>query len=68
MVVSVKRYIRSWENCIEILTIVLVGILLFKGDLYGEHKGFLKYVEAFAIVLSWSELITMAARHPRLTR
>ena len=68
MVLSMRRYIRSWENCIEVLTILLVGILLFKADLNDENKGVMKNLAAFAIVLSWSELITLAARHPRLTR
>ena len=68
MAVSLRRYITSWENFIEFGAIILVGILLFNDDSNLDNRKFNRNVAAFAIVLSWSELITLAARHPRLTR
>ena len=68
MGVSLKRYLTDWENLIEIGAIILVGVLLFNDDSNSNNTELNRNIAAFAIVLSWSELITVAARHPRLTR
>lgn len=68
MGVSLKRYLTDWENLIEIGAIILVGVLLFNDDSNSKNTELNRNIAAFAIVLSWSELITVAARHPRLTR
>ena len=68
ILVSLKRYITSWENTIEIGIVLLVGVLLFNENSNPERIKLNRNIAAFAIVLSWSELINMAARHPRFSR
>ena len=64
--VSPRRYFFSFENWLEMTLIVLTSILLFLGD-YCHHIEAKRHISAIVIVLSWSELITMIGRHPRLT-
>ena len=64
--IAPRRYIFTLENWVDVSLIALTSILLFHGD-YGCHVLLKRQVSAFIIVLSWSELITMIGRHPKLT-
>ena len=64
--VAPRRYFFSFENWLEMTLIVLTSILLFNGD-YCYQINAKRHISAIVIVLSWSELITMIGRHPRLT-
>ena len=64
--IAPRRYIFTLENWVDATLITLTSILLFHGD-YGCHVTLKRHVSAFIIVLSWSELITMIGRHPKLT-
>merc|ERR1711892_184754 len=63
MTVSLKRYFSSFENWIELIILVLGTYLLLAKDGSFELK---KHLAAFAIVLSWAELIVLFGRHPKL--
>merc|ERR1711894_261343 len=67
LMASLKRYILSPENWIEVSMIILVALLLFYQDTKDgiELK---RHLAAFAIVLSWTELITLFGKHPKLSR
>ena len=67
LMVSVRRYILSPENWIEVSMIILVCILLFHNDTK-EGIELKRHMAAFAIVLSWTELITLFGKHPKLSR
>ena len=64
--IAPKRYIFSMENWVEIALIAMTSFLLFGGE-YSCHIDEKRHVAAFVIVLSWSELIVMIGKHPRLT-
>ena len=64
--IAPRRYIFTLENWVDLTLIALSSVLLFYGD-YGCHVSLKRQVAAFIIVLSWSELITMIGRHPKLT-
>ena len=65
--VSLKRYILSPENWIEVVTILCICMILFLNN--NSDKTTLKrHLSAIAIVLSWAELITLVGKHPKLTR
>merc|ERR1712012_183159 len=69
--VSLRRYVLSPENWIEVFTIIFTGIVLFhSGD--EASKDYVvtlkRHFSAIAIVLSWTELITLVGKHPKLTR
>jgi hypothetical protein len=67
--VSLKRYIFTPENWIEGLMIVLVGVILWVPDTYFEDPCMLKrHLAAISLVLSWAEMITLVARHPKLAQ
>lgn len=69
MSVSLKRYLFTPENWLEGFMIVLVAIILWVPDSQFESPCNLKrHLAAIAIVLSWAEMITLVARHPRLSR
>lgn len=63
--VSLRRYLLSPENWIEVSTIVLICIILFHPDDNVELK---RPISGMAIILSWAELITLVGKHPKLTR
>ena len=66
--VSFKRYTNDWkENIIEVCAIILVAVILYN-DCNLHNRNVNRNLAAFSIVLTWAELITVAARHPRLTR
>ncbi len=63
--VSLKRYILSPENWLEVTVIILILILLFHPEEGSEDMK--RHLAAVAIVLSWAELITLVGKHPKLT-
>ena len=63
--IAPKRYIFSLENWVEVALIAMTSFLLF-GE-YSCHIEEKRHVAAFVIVLSWSEMIVLIGRHPRLT-
>ncbi len=65
MTVSLKRYIFSPENWLELTVIILIFIILFHKDGSEDLK---RHLSAVAIVFSWAELITLVGKHPKLTR
>lgn len=64
--IAPRRYFFSLENWLEMVLIALTSVLLFYGH-YGCHVQTKRHLGAAIIVLSWSELITMVGRHPKLT-
>ena len=62
MSVSLKRYLSSIENWFELTILALASILLC-GNVSLEVN---KHLGAFAIVLSWAELIVLLGQHPKL--
>lgn len=66
---SLKRYLVSPENWLEMIMIALVGVILWAPDESMEEPCEVKrHLAAVAIILSWAELITLVARHPKLAR
>jgi len=63
MLVSMKRYLSSFENWIEFTIIILASIILFTE---GNNFELNRHFAAIIIVLSWAELIVMIGRHPKL--
>jgi len=63
MLVSMKRYISSFENWIEFAIITLASIILLTE---GANFELNRHFAAILIVLSWAELIVMIGRHPKL--
>ena len=67
--VSLKRYIFTLENWLEIFMIILAAIILFVPDeKFANPCDVKRHLAAISILLSWSEMITLVARHPRLSR
>ena len=64
--IAPRRYVFSLENWVEIVLIGMTSFLLFD-DFYTCSRNTKRHLAAFIIVLSWSELITMVGRHPKLT-
>ena len=62
--VSLKRYLFSPENWIEVSMILCISIILFAPASYDLKR----HLCAISIVLSWAELITLVGKHPKLTR
>ena len=65
LAVSVKRYILSIENWVEVSMITIVAVLLGNQDGNFEIN---RNLAAISIVLSWSKLITLIGKHPRHNR
>ena len=66
---SLKRYILSLENILELVMMSLLGYLLFDPDDQKDCECNLKrHIAALVILLSWIELIVLVAKHPRLSR
>nr|CAD7423050.1 unnamed protein product [Timema monikensis] len=59
-----KRYVRSPENYLEIIMLVVVGIIIFKDE---ERDTIRQHISAIAILLSWAELVLLIGRHPLLS-
>ena len=72
MSASLKRYLLSPENWMEMLMIVLVGVVMWCPDsaLRGgsSNCAVKRHLAAVALVLSWAEFVTLVARHPNLAR
>lgn len=69
MSASLKRYLVSPENWLEMAMIALIGVILWVPDESFIHPCEIKrHLAAIAVVLSWAELITLIARHPKLSR
>ena len=66
MSVSLRRYVFTLENWVEILMVAFVSVLLFTPD---QGRSELKrHLAGLSLLLSWGELVTFVAKHPRLTR
>ena len=64
MAVSLKRYFTSFENWMEM---AMIGLVLAIVSNNTEDTLLLnRHLAAIAIVFSWSELITLIGRHPKL--
>ena len=66
MTVSLRRYVFTLENWVEVAMVGLVSFLLFAPD--EDSYELKRQLAGICLLLSWAELITFAARHPRLTR
>jgi len=66
MAVSLRRYFFTVENWIELTMIVLVSVILFLPD--DGNRELKRHLAGISLLLSWAELITFVAKHPRLTR
>ncbi|KAJ8881724.1 hypothetical protein PR048_018210 [Dryococelus australis] len=64
LAVSPARYLRSPENYLEILLIVVSSVIVFKNE---DSNVIRKHLSAIAILLSWSELVLLIGRHPMLS-
>ena len=62
--VSVKRYLTSVENWVEV-GIILLTVVLIATEGSGNFQ-LNRHLAAIAIVLSWGELIVLVGRHPKL--
>jgi len=75
MTVSLKRYILSPENWLEMSVILLVLFIIFHPDYSVKEEesenlpwDLKRHMASIAIVISWAELITLVGKHPNLTR
>eukprot|EP00090_Calanus_glacialis_P040329 TRINITY_DN7028_c0_g1_i6.p1 TRINITY_DN7028_c0_g1~~TRINITY_DN7028_c0_g1_i6.p1 ORF type:complete len:1012 (-),score=240.18 TRINITY_DN7028_c0_g1_i6:85-3120(-) len=64
MIVSMKRYVSSFENWMEIGIIILVTFILYNEEAKEEELN--RHLAAIVIVLSWAEMIVLIGRHPKL--
>jgi ankyrin repeat protein len=64
--IAPRRYFFSLENWLEMFLVALTSVLLFHGD-YGCNVEEKRHIAAIVIVISWSELITVIGRHPKLS-
>jgi len=62
MVAPIK-HLKSFENILEILLIILLSVVLFHGDpgCYLVEK---RELSAAVLLISWMELLSMLGRHP----
>ena len=67
LTVSLRRYIVSPENWIEVSVLVLT-VMIVHPDTDVNTEDLKKHLSAIAIVLSWAEAITLIGKHPKLTR
>ena len=66
LTVSLRRYLLTLENWVEVTMVGLVSFLLFAPD--EDNYELKRQLAGICLLLSWAELITFVARHPRLTR
>ncbi|XP_063222114.1 transient receptor potential cation channel protein painless-like [Bacillus rossius redtenbacheri] len=64
LAVSPARYLRSPENFLEILLIVVTSVIVFRNE---EINVIRKHLSAIAILFSWAELVLLIGRHPMLS-
>ena len=66
---SLKRYLLSPENHLELVMMSLLGYLLFDPDSADDCEcGVKRQLAALVILLSWVEMIVLVAKHPRLSK
>ena len=65
LAVSLKRYVLSVENWLEVIMIVSVSVLLANEG--GDFRT-LRLLAGLAILLSWAKLITLIGKHPKHNR
>ena len=65
ILVSLKRYVLSIENWIEVIMIVIVSVLLSNE---GGNFDLNRSLASIAILLSWAKVITLIGKHPRNNR
>ena len=65
LAVSLKRYVLSIENWLEVTMIVSVSVLLANEG--GDFRT-LRLLAGLAILLSWAKLITLIGKHPKHNR
>lgn len=65
MAVSLRRYVLDLENWAELGMIALICTILLAPDT--DNKDMKRHLAAISLFLSWAELITFVAKHPRLT-
>ena len=58
------EYLRSAENLVEAVMVILVSFLLLWGD-YCEYLDDKRFMSSVVIVLAWALFITMLSRHPK---
>merc|ERR1719499_1366971 len=64
LAVSLKRYLSSFENWIELAMISLVIALISNNSEEALLRN--RHLSLIALVFSWAELITLIGRHPKL--
>jgi len=65
LMVSLKRYVFSLENWIELSMIAIVTVILINDPKSFEIN---RNLAAFSILLSWSKMITLIGKHPKNNR
>ena len=63
--VAPLNHLKSFENILEIILIILLGVLLFHGP-PGCHPGMKRELSSALLLVSWMELLTMLGRHPKM--
>ena len=62
-IVSIPRYVCSPENWMEMVLVSMIFLLIFTDD-----SNIRRQSAAFAIILSWVELIILVGKHPASSR
>ena len=67
---TISGYLTNPENIVEVLLIICTSVILFNSDdsIETDKNRFNRNIAAFAIVLSWFEVIMLMVQHPRLSR
>ncbi|XP_040572206.1 transient receptor potential cation channel subfamily A member 1 homolog [Lepeophtheirus salmonis] len=68
LAVSIKRYILSPENLVQVLLIIFMSVLLFDPRRTEKHESLHRHIAGTTIVLSWASLVTLIGKHPKLMR
>ncbi|KAJ8871071.1 hypothetical protein PR048_027375 [Dryococelus australis] len=63
-VLFLKKYVTSPENYLEISLIIVTGIILFSPS---HETEIVQPLSAISILLSWTELVLLIGRHPKLS-
>ena len=66
LAVSLRRYFLTAENWLEMAMLSLVAAMLILPD--PGNRDLKRHLAGLSLFLSWAELITFVAKHPRLTR
>ena len=68
LMMSIKRYVTSPENWLEVVLILSVSKILYNGPIDKEAFEENRHLAAVSLLLSWVELVTMICKHPKLNR